>query len=151
MSAGTWYTHMTDSSNIKSKIIETKFEIENGLNSIFNKIIYIISVAIILSLALLVSYLTCKCCCKKSSLNNINRTIIELKNLVDNIQNEKLKSTKIEKTKNISKTKNTNLEKKETTIIMDNEIEMTSFIANSTNRNDDSLDSITKNLIEGLT
>ncbi|CAF0850122.1 unnamed protein product [Brachionus calyciflorus] len=37
MSAGTWYRHVSDTVNIKSKIIETKSELENAMNVIVNK------------------------------------------------------------------------------------------------------------------
>ncbi|RNA44208.1 hypothetical protein BpHYR1_040716 [Brachionus plicatilis] len=37
MSAGTWYSHSSDTSNIKANVIETRMEIKNGLNLIFTK------------------------------------------------------------------------------------------------------------------
>ena len=64
MSAGTWYTHMSDTSNIKAKIIETKFEIENGLNTIFNKAIGVISAVCLCFILALILYLACNCCVK---------------------------------------------------------------------------------------
>ncbi|RNA07492.1 hypothetical protein BpHYR1_039813 [Brachionus plicatilis] len=32
MSAGTWYSHSSDTSNIKANVIETRMEIKNGCN-----------------------------------------------------------------------------------------------------------------------
>lgn len=41
MSAGTWYTHITDTTNIKSKLIETKVELESIINFWLNRGVYI--------------------------------------------------------------------------------------------------------------
>ncbi|RMZ97058.1 hypothetical protein BpHYR1_051978, partial [Brachionus plicatilis] len=43
MSAGTWYSHSSDTSNIKANVIETKLEIKNNLNMIFTKTFGIIA------------------------------------------------------------------------------------------------------------
>ncbi|RNA32964.1 hypothetical protein BpHYR1_002465 [Brachionus plicatilis] len=43
MSAGTWYSHSSDISNIKANVIETRMEIKNGLNMIFTKTFGIIA------------------------------------------------------------------------------------------------------------
>lgn len=66
LSAGTWYTHMSETSNIKAKIIETKFEIENGLNYTFNKAIGAIGAIFFCFIMVIILFLACnywiKCC-----------------------------------------------------------------------------------------
>lgn len=82
MSAGTWYTHMSDTSNIKAKIIETKVEIENGLNTIFNKatgVIIVVSICFILTITL---YLVCNFCVKCCPYRKLNLRIEDLLNSI---------------------------------------------------------------------
>ena len=70
MSAGTWYTHMSDTSNIKSKLIDTKIAIENNINFILNNILYgaiITGSLIILTIILIVTIKIIICCRKNKS------------------------------------------------------------------------------------
>ena len=89
MSAGTWYTHMSDTSNIKSKLIETKIEIEKGINSIFNKAIGIILLIVACALTIIIIYIICRCCfkCRKNKRNNKRES---LKNKRKDINDEEL-------------------------------------------------------------
>ena len=64
MSAGTWYSHSLDTSNIKANVIETKLEIKNGLNMIFTKTFGIIALVCTSILILLLLFLGCNFCFK---------------------------------------------------------------------------------------
>ena len=82
-----------------SKIIETKIEIENGLNIIFNKAIGgIIAACICVSLALIV-FLICNFwvkCCPNLRVNGLFKTLTEERNLEANEELEAMVTAPIQ-------------------------------------------------------
>jgi hypothetical protein len=60
MTAGTWYNHMTDTSNINSKLVDVKISIENAINSLFNNGIYIILIIFSLVISTLILFIIIK-------------------------------------------------------------------------------------------
>ncbi|RNA32942.1 Transposon Ty3-G Gag-Pol [Brachionus plicatilis] len=64
LSAGTWYSHSSDTSNMKANVIETKMEIKNGLNMIFKKTFGIIALVCTSIFILLLFFLGCNFCVK---------------------------------------------------------------------------------------
>ena len=77
MTAGTWYTHMSDTSNIRSKLIDVKIAIENTIYSWLNYGMYFgIAIVLILFLFfiiyLLITIIKCVSFKKKKSLRNFN-------------------------------------------------------------------------------
>ncbi|CAF1135801.1 unnamed protein product, partial [Brachionus calyciflorus] len=70
MTAGTWYTHMTDTSNIKSKLVDIKVAIENTIYTWLNYGIYIVIeiISLILVIGLFYPFIKIIFCLKTRAL-----------------------------------------------------------------------------------